>query len=86
MSGYEGAMDAVADMGAHRGAAMDVIDAFLDALPPSIVVDGKVVELAAINHGFDAERCPWFYDGCNCPGAIAQLIDAAREVAEGRET
>jgi len=59
-----------------------VMRRLLAALPPSMVVDGRVVELAAINHGFDAERCPWFYDGCNCPGAIAQLIDAAREVAD----
>lgn len=50
--------------------------------PPSIVVDGKVVELAAINHGFDSDRCPWFYDGCNCHDVIEQLLDVAREVEE----
>ena len=92
MSAYEDAKSAAkraahdwdSDQWAHNyGSGSDVgdivdiaLDTFLAALPPSIVVDGKVVELDAQRLGVDDMHRAYLRD------YIASVLHAAREVAE----
>lgn len=58
-----------------------VVAAFLDALPPSIVVDGRVIAVSA-----DGDTSDWLVDACEVAGisldAFAYVFEAAREVTE----
>lgn len=62
------------------------VDTFLAALPPSIVVDGQVVELT-VETGFTDEEsyATWALAAVhqNKTGRLRALLDAAREVARG---
>lgn len=84
MNAHEKAVSDVIDERLRRRGVMDVrttVELYLAALPPSIVVDGRMVVVSELDHGFESGRCRFFYDGCNCSDVMQELIDDFREVA-----
>lgn len=86
MSTYEGAIQAGLEawhtVESPRQNVRRIVGAFLAALPPSILVDGKVVPL----HNDVGDFADWIPDVEWLTGDLMALLDAAREVANAETT